>query len=205
MQCVDLIQNILGILILSIFFQVSCFAQTPEEQQKIREMRLLEWHAQEQAMQQQATSYEGIQNETQNVSLNQPYQPEPAPVAAPEREDLFNAASSGNVQQIGKLLSQGLDVNLSNSENETALHMAAARGHYEAVMFLVRKGAWVNATTVKNWIPLHHAVRFRHANIVNFLVQRGSSAASRTSDGLSAYDIAKNNNDYRILGILGRR
>lgn len=187
----------LAVLLLMSLSQTTLQAQTPEEQQRIREMRLLEWHAQEQAQLQPT--------QTQNVSLNQPYQPAPEATAAPDREDLFNAASAGNIQQIGKLLSDGLDVNVSNVERETALHMAAARGHYEAVMFLVRNGAYVNAPTIKNWIPLHHAVRFRHPNIVNFLIQRGSSASARTSDGLSAIDMAKNNRDYRLLSIMGAR
>jgi len=195
----------MGILIFGVFFQITCQAQTAEELQRIKEMRLLEWHAQEQASLQQDQSYEIIQNDVQNVSSVQPYQPEPTPVIAPEREDLFNAASSGNIHQISQLLSEGLDVNVSNSERETALHMAAARGHYEAVRFLVKSGAWVNATTIKNWIPLHHAVRFRHPNIVNFLIQHGSSAGARTSDGLSAIDMANNNTDYRMLSILGAR
>jgi len=194
----------MGIVLVGLFAQVTCQAQdwngqSAEEQQRIREMRLLEWYAQEQAGQ-------GVQqpSQPQNVSLNQPYQQSPA-AAAPEREDLFDAANAGNIQQINKLLSQGLDINISNDQRETALHMAAARGHYEAVMFLVRNGAYVNAPTVKNWIPLHHAVRFRHPNITNFLIQRGSSAQARTSDGLTAIDMANNNRDYRLLSILGAR
>ncbi len=189
--------NIITLLVIALFSHAIAQAQTPEEQQRIREMRLLEWHAQEQAQLQP--------DQVQNVSLDQPYQPESNATAAPDREDLFNAASAGNIQQIGKLLSEGLDVNVSNSERETALHMAAARGHFETVMFLVRNGAYVNAQTIKNWIPLHHAVRFRHPNIVNFLLQRGSSAGARTSDGLSAIDMARNNADYRLLSIMGAR
>ena len=205
--------KLIGIIVVGLFAQVACQAQdwngqSAAEQQRIREIRLLEWHAQQQAGQnvQQQQYIEQGQNQVQpqNISLNQPYQQAPA-AATPEREDLFNAASAGNMQQINKLLSQGLDVNVSNSERETALHMAAARGHYEAVMLLVRKGAYVNAPTIKNWIPLHHAVRFRHPNIANFLIQRGSSAQARTSDGLTAIDMASNNRDYRLLSILGER
>ena len=198
----SLSSKFIGIVLVGLFAQSTSHAQTPEEQQRIREMRLLEWHAQEQA---QNNSYQQGQGqyEAQNVSFDQPYQQ--APVAAPDREDLFNAASSGNIQQIQKLISQGLDINVSNAERETALHMAAARGNFEAVMYLVKSGANVNAQTVKNWIPLHHAVRFRHPNVVNFLIQRGSYAAARTSDGLSPVDMARNNNDYRLLSILGAR
>lgn len=216
-----------GILVACLYTQVSINAQDWENQsaaelQQIREMRLLEWHAQQQghSTQEQSGQYEDqysevqvdegyndrSQGESQNVSFNQPYQQPPAPAqVAPEREDLFSAANAGNIQQISKLISQGLDVNVANGERETALHMASARGHFEAVMVLVRNGANVNARTVKNWIPLHHAVRFRQANIVNFLVQRGASANARTSDGLSSIDMANNNRDYRILSILGAR
>ncbi len=124
---------------------------------------------------------------------------------APEADDLFMAAVNGNNAQIGKLLAQGLDINISNAQRETALHMAAARGHYSTVIYLINNGAYPTARTVKNWIPLHHAVRFRHHNIANFLVKRGSPVDERTSDGLSAIDIAKNVNDYRLLAILGAR
>lgn len=203
--------KLMGIVLVGLFAQVTCQAQdwngqSAAEQQRIREMRLLEWYAQEQAAQgvQQQQYIEQGQNQSQNVSLNQPYQQAPAE-AAPERQDLFDAANAGNIQQISKLLSQGLDINVSNVQRETALHMAAARGHYETVMFLVKNGAYVNAPTVKNWIPLHHAVRFRHPNIANFLIQRGSSAQARTSDGLTAIDMANNNRDYRLLSILGAR
>lgn len=124
---------------------------------------------------------------------------------APEADDLFMAAVSGNNGQIGRLISQGLNVNVANAEGETALHMASARGHYSTVIYLINNGAHVNARTIKNWIPLHHAVRFRHANIANYLLQRGSSAGARTSDGLSAIDMAKNTNDQRMLSIMGAR
>ncbi len=125
--------------------------------------------------------------------------------ATPEADDLFMAAVNGNNAQIGKLLAQGLDINVSNTERETALHMAAARGHYSTVIYLINNGAYPTARTVKNWIPLHHAVRFSHHNIANFLVKRGSSVGERTSDGLSAVDMARNVNDYRLLAILGAR
>jgi len=140
------------------------------------------------------------QTQTQPV-MNKPQQQNVQ--TTPDADDLFMAAVNGNNNQIGNLLSQGLDVNVSNAERETALHMAAAKGHYSTVIYLINNGAYANARTVKNWIPLHHAVRFRHANIVNYLINHGSSANERTSDGLSAIDMARNVNDYRLLTILG--
>ena len=125
--------------------------------------------------------------------------------AIPEADELFDAANSGNVQLIGSLLSQGIDINTANAEGETALHMAAARGHYRAVIYLVNNGAYVNAKTVKNWIPLHHATRFNHPNIVHYFIKHHASPYQRTSDGLSAIDMAKNLGDNRLLSLLGAR
>ena len=123
----------------------------------------------------------------------------------PEAGELFDAASGGNIQQIGRLLDQGIDINTANAERETALHMAAARGHYRAVIYLVKNGAYVNAKTIKNWIPLHHATRFNRPNIVNYLLKHGASAHQRTTDGLNAIDMAKSLNDNRLLSVLGAR
>lgn len=157
-----------------------------QQQNKIREYRLQQWQAQQKNIQPQQYQQENTQ-------------------VTPDAEDLFDAATNGNVEQVRRLLAQGLDINISNRERETALHMAAARGHYPLVIYLVNNGAYINAATVKNWVPLHHAVRFRHPNIVNFLMKRGSSATRRTSDGLSAIDMARNANNYRLLSLLGAR
>ena len=163
--------------------------EAPQVQEDIRARRLREWQEQHQTVPVQMQQ----SNNSRSVS------PEP------EADDLFAAAINGNTAKIGTLLAQGLDINISNHERETALHMAAARGHYSTVIYLINHGAYSNARTVKSWIPLHHAVRFRHPNIVNYLIKRGSSPFERTTDGLSAIDMAKGMNNYRLLSILGAR
>ncbi len=170
---------------------VSIIEEEQYRNQNIREKRLREWQTAQ-------------QNNGKNISNNQLYNNQQIR-QEPEADDLFAAAINGNTDQIGKLLSQGLDINTPNHERETALHMAAARGHYSTVIYLVNHGAYINAPTIKKWLPLHHAVRFRHPNIVNFLIKRGALPGARTSDGLSAIDMAKNINDYRMMSILGAR
>ncbi len=46
-------------------------------------------------------------------------------------------------------LQQNINVNTTNSERETALHMAAANGHYSAVIYLLNHGENVHARTIK--------------------------------------------------------
>jgi len=121
----------------------------------------------------------------------------------PDVEELFEAATYGNVNQITRLLQQGINVNAANSERETALHMAAANGRYPAVIYLLNHGANINARTIKNWTPIHHATRFRKANIANYLMKKGASPYTRTSDGLSAIDMARTLHDQQLLRVLG--
>ena len=182
--------------------EVITVPSTPEEQQL--------WEEAYQAEQARAEQSRVLQEQRQAQYRANPqpvvYQPKAnQPQEVPEAGELFDAATSGNVQRIGQLLAQGIDVNVSNAERETALHMAAARGQYRAVIYLVKNGAYVSARTIKNWIPLHHATRFNHPNIVNYLLQHRSSPRAQTSDGMSAIDMARNVNDNRLLSILGAR
>jgi len=143
------------------------------------------------------------QPQVQHRVIPPPARQSVAKMPAPDADDLFEAASYGNVNLITRLLQQGVNVNIANSERETALHMAAANGHYSAVIYLLNHGANVHARTTKNWLPIHHATKFRKANIANYLMKKGASSHARTSDGLSAIDMARTLRDQQLLRILG--
>lgn len=159
--------------------------------------------------------YQRLLNQAKPAKNKQKIPTRPTPKAAtrpvvdkppiPDAEDLFNAASSGDINTISRLLQDGININVANHQKETALHMASARGHYSAVIFLIKNGANPFFRTIKQWLPLHHATRFRHANIARYLMQRGLSPHFRTSDGYSSIDMARTNNDLRMLSIFGAR
>lgn len=178
--------------------------QAEHQKQQLRQQYHLKYQ-QRQAQQQARTSSPARHVQQQNyvpIARQVPRQRQ-ARLPVPSVEHLFDAATNGNVVSIGRLLNQGVSINAANRERETALHMAAARGQYSAVIYLINHGADVNARTIKNWTPLHHAVRFRHANIANYLRQRGAPLYVKTSDGMSAIDMAKAAKDQRMLNILG--
>ncbi len=137
------------------------------------------------------------------VALSTPAHQPTVQTPTPDKDELFAAATTGNVKLITHLLQQGVDVNSANRERETSLHMAAANGRYTSVIYLINHGANIHARTIKNWLPIHHAARFRQANIANYLIQKGASPHARTSDGLSAIDIAKTLGDQQLLRIFG--
>jgi len=123
----------------------------------------------------------------------------------PDAEDLFDAATRGDINTISRLLDEGININVANQQKETALHMAAARGRYSTVIFLIKNGANPFARTVKQWLAIHHATRFRHANIARYLMQKGLSPRFKTSDGYSSIDMARTNNDRALLSVFGAR
>ena len=127
----------------------------------------------------------------------------PPPPPIPDKDELFEAASRGDINEISLLLGEGVNVNAANAQRETALHMAAARGHYSTVIFLINNGGNPFARTIKKWLPLHHATRFRHANIANYLMKKGLSPHYRNSEGYSSIDMARTNHDRRLLSIFG--
>ncbi len=179
------------------------------QQQSQQQLQARKRQLQQLAKQRQIQQLQQQQSQRQNRRPAQAVQaramPKTPAVTPPTNNELFDAASRGDVRKIGQLINRGVNVNAGNAERETALHMAAAKGQYSTVIYLINHGANINARTVNNWLPIHHATRFRHAQIANYLKQRGSSPYAKTSDGVSAIDIAKANKDRRILGAFGVR
>jgi ankyrin repeat protein len=126
---------------------------------------------------------------------------QPAP-ARPNPEELFAASLRGDIRTVQRLVKERINVNHSNSDSETALHMAASRGHLSVVIFLLNNGANINSRTRNNWIPLHHAVRFNRPQVANYLMAKGAPPHFKTGDGLDSFDIAVNMSNMRMINMV---
>ena len=60
----------------------------------------------------------------------------------------WDAATVGDVNIIKQMLDDGIDVNLRNEENRTALMRCARRGRKQATQLLLDAGADINALTI---------------------------------------------------------
>ncbi|CAA6826696.1 MAG: Unknown protein [uncultured Thiotrichaceae bacterium] len=138
------------------------------------------------------------------------YNPAPQPQAVQNRmssaqasSQLFNAAKSGNAQQVALLLQQGANPNQSNGNGETALHAAASVGNAGTIRQLVLAGANVNAATVQGWTPLHTAARFGHTGSVQTLLSMGANRYARNSSGKTPGQLARAANQNITANQLG--
>ncbi|KAH7278476.1 hypothetical protein KP509_38G043200 [Ceratopteris richardii] len=87
---------------------------------------------------------------------------------------LLFEASNGNIDGIKQLIGQGVDVNVADFDDRTALHVAACEGHVEVVKLLVENGANVNARDRWGSTPLLDAKHYSNKEVCDFLQRVGA-------------------------------
>uniref|UniRef100_A0A8C9BTT2 Protein phosphatase 1 regulatory subunit n=1 Tax=Phocoena sinus TaxID=42100 RepID=A0A8C9BTT2_PHOSS len=84
------------------------------------------------------------------------------------------ACSSGDTDEVLKLLHRGADINYANVDGLTALHQACIDDNVDMVKFLVENGANINQPDNEGWIPLHAAASCGYLDIAEFLIGQGA-------------------------------
>jgi glutaminase len=79
------------------------------------------------------------------------------------------AAAQGDISEMQQLMAIGVDLNESDYDGRTPLHLAASEGQSDAVRFLVKHGAIVDAKDRWGNTALDDAIRGNHQDIIAFL------------------------------------
>ncbi|KAI3869315.1 hypothetical protein MKW98_018557 [Papaver atlanticum] len=101
---------------------------------------------------------------------------------------LHVGARKGDLREVKRLLSEGLDVNILSwgprSQGMTPLHLAAKGGHLKVMDELLENGANIDARTkgACGWTPLHSAAKERKKEAVRFLIENGAFLADDIND-----------------------
>ena len=98
-------------------------------------------------------------------------------------------AWEGNLELMRLFISRGADLDLRNSNGETALTLAAWRGQMAAVRWLVERGARINSAP-RQWSPLHYAVFGGHKEVVDYLLAQGADVNAQSTNGSSVLMMA---------------
>ena len=68
----------------------------------------------------------------------------------------------------------GADLQATDQDKNTTLHIASSMGNLEIVTILLEKGAEINSTNSRNETPLVLAIQNRQQEIVNKLMAKGA-------------------------------
>ncbi|KAM9369449.1 protein phosphatase 1 regulatory subunit 12B isoform 4-T4 [Phaethornis superciliosus] len=101
------------------------------------------------------------------------------------------ACSSGDTEEVKRLLGRGARINTTNVDGLTALHQACIDENLDMVKFLVENGANVNQQDNEGWTPLHAVASCGYLNIAEYLLSHGANVAAVNSEGDVPSDIAE--------------
>ncbi|XP_015986255.2 protein phosphatase 1 regulatory subunit 12B isoform X4 [Rousettus aegyptiacus] len=139
----------------------------------------------------QLRRWRGSQTEQESAE-RQPHARREGPRVRFEDGAVFLAAcSSGDTDEVKRLLARGADINTANVDGLTALHQACIDENFDMVRFLVESGADVDRQDNEGWTPLHAAASCGHLNIAEYFLSRGASVAVVNSEGEVPSDLAE--------------
>ncbi|XP_063546426.1 protein phosphatase 1 regulatory subunit 12C isoform X3 [Cydia strobilella] len=109
------------------------------------------------------------------------------------------ACTSGDKDEVQRLLKAGADINTANVDGLTALHQACIDDNLDMVEFLVAHGADVNRGDNEGWTPLHATASCGFLSIARYLLESGADVAAVNYDGELAVDIAESDAMEQLL------
>lgn len=109
-------------------------------------------------------------------------------------ENVWDAASAGNLRVVKQAIANGIDVNMKDPKSGgTLLATTALMGHTEIVALLLAHGADVNARSKDGGTALHAAAFLGRVETVKLLVDKGADTTLQHKMGGTAIDGAKLN------------
>jgi len=105
-------------------------------------------------------------------------------------ETLHGAVTSGDIDEVKRLISEGAGINAKNMNGETPLHIASAQGREPIVKLLITEGADLNAQNQNGEIPLHLAASRGDKDMAALLIANSADINTKNRWGNTPLHIA---------------
>jgi uncharacterized protein len=96
-------------------------------------------------------------------------------------------ARHGNTQELEKMISYGMPVNLCTNKNDTLLMLAAYNGNHETTHMLINRGADLNRVNQREQTPLEGVCFKGYIEIVKLLVESGATITNNSINFASIF------------------
>ncbi|KAJ7544047.1 hypothetical protein O6H91_09G063000 [Diphasiastrum complanatum] len=119
-----------------------------------------------------------------------------------EELTLHHTASTGDVEALKVLLSEGANKDEKDSEGRTSLHFACGYGEVKCAEVLLEAGATVDALDKNHNTALHYAAGYGRKECAELLLKNGAAVTLQNLDGKTPVEVAKMNNQTEIIKLL---
>jgi len=94
------------------------------------------------------------------------------------------------------------EINYTDKDGNTPLHIAATNGYYEICELLIEKGADIEAVNSSDYTPLCNAINYKNVEIAELLINSGADFSSENGRSKEALIFAVSHNLYDIVDLL---
>ncbi|EFA85216.1 ankyrin repeat-containing protein [Heterostelium album PN500] len=121
-----------------------------------------------------------------------------------KKDDLFQAAKDGNLDQLKKFIEQdGMKPSDVDEDERTLLHWAASNGRIVIVQYLINECKQsVNTSDDGGWTPLLSAVSCGHAHMAKLLLENGADANCQNDSKRTPLHYASSKGKSDIVDLL---
>ena len=88
-----------------------------------------------------------------------------------KEKKLFDYCKMGNIEKIQKLVEKGININATNTLNETPLHISIWENNIELSHYLISQGAEIDAADINGQTPLFIAIGNENLQLVKTLLE----------------------------------
>ncbi|KAF5405976.1 Ankyrin: unc [Paragonimus heterotremus] len=118
------------------------------------------------------------------------------------KQRLLRAARAGDLNKLIELLNGKVDINSTNANGLTALHLATKEAKINVVKELLARGANVQAVTRKGNTALHIASLAGHLEIAKLLIENGADVNCQSQNGFTPLYMAAQENHVDVINLL---
>ncbi|XP_015263017.1 PREDICTED: protein phosphatase 1 regulatory inhibitor subunit 16B isoform X1 [Gekko japonicus] len=108
------------------------------------------------------------------------------------------APEQAMINDITELIATGQDLNATDGQGATLLHIASANGYLHAAEILLDHGARLDLQDWDGWEPLHAAAFWGHMQMAELLVSHGASLSARTAMDEMPIDLCEEE-EFKVL------